>query len=117
MPSDQHDMDYAQSSASGSQHEYVDSCGRLMRGTEEISIMEPSPHKLTYGEEVKGFIKEKWGRLVHDDLMMKEGLALEKGANPTRDRARASENLDRFLATYNLESARTSREGFRRHTQ
>jgi hypothetical protein len=117
MPSDQHDSDYAQSSASGSQHEYVDDCGRLMRGTEEIAIMEPSPHKITYGEEFKGFLKEKWGRLVHDDQLMKEGIAIEKGAHPRDDRARASQNLDRFLATYQLDSARAREGVMRRHTQ
>ena len=88
-----------------------------MRGTEEISIMEPAPHRITPGEEFKGYIKEKWGRLVHDDLLMKEGLAIEKGAQPQRDRARAAQNLDKFLATYQLDSAR-AREGVtRRHTQ
>lgn len=118
MPVDQYDeMDYAQSSASGSQHEYVDECGRLMRGTEEIMIMEPSPHRITYGEEFKGFLKEKWGRLVNDEQMVKEGLAIEKGANPERDRARAAANLDRFLQTYQLDSARAREGVMRRHTQ
>jgi len=117
MPSDQHDNDYAQSSASGSQHEYVDDCGRLMRGTEEIAVMEPSPHKINMGDEFKGFLKEKWGRLVHDDLLMKEGMAIEKGAHPGRDRARMEENLDRFLATYQLDSARSIEGITRRHTQ
>jgi len=79
--------------------------------------MEPSPQKLGFQDEVKGYLKEKWGRLVHDDLMMKEGLAMEKAAHPERDRARAAQNLDRFLATYQLDSARARDGVVRRHTQ
>lgn len=117
MPSNDRDSDFAQSSASGSQHEYVDDCGRLMRGTEEIMIMEPSPQRVTMGDEVKGFFKEKWGRLMNDEQMVKEGMAIEKGAHPERDRARAAQNLEKFLATYQLDSA-MAREGIlRRHTQ
>jgi len=115
MPSDQHDFEYSQSSASGSQHEYVDDYGRLMRGTEEISVMEPSPVKLNVGDEFKGYLKEKWGRFTHDELMMKEGIAMEKGANPHLDRARMAQNLDRFLETMGLPSARQAPT--RRHTQ
>ena len=115
MPVDQYEMDYAHSSAAGSQLEHVDEYGRLMRGSEEIPVMEPSPRQLNQVDELKGFFKEKWGRLVHDEQMMKEGLAIEKGTHAKQDRERMTQNLDRFLATYNLPSART--EITRRHTQ
>jgi len=109
MPSD--DSDFAQSS---SQHNHVDDSGRLMRGTEEIDLMEPAPHKLNLGDEWRGYLKEKWGRLVNDEQMVKEGLAIEKAAHPDRDRARAEERLDKFLEAYNLGSARRVMD--RRHT-
>lgn len=115
MPVDQLETDYAHSSASGSQHEYVDDCGRLMRGSEEIPVMEPSPRKLNLGDEFQGYIKEKWGRLVHDEQLMKEGMAIEKATHAKQDRERMTQNLDRFLETYNLPSARTAPA--RRHTQ
>jgi len=116
MPVDQLDMmDYAHSSAAGTQHEYVDDCGRLMRGTEEVDCMEPSPRPMNVGDEVKGFVMEQWGRLTHDELLVKEGMAIEKGTHAARDRARMTQNLDRFLETYGLPSARTAPT--RRHTQ
>lgn len=77
--------------------------------------MEPSPHKLNLGDEFKGFVKEKWGRLVNDELLVKEGLAIEKGTHVKQDRERMAQNLDKFLEMYNLPSARTMPT--RRHTQ
>jgi len=116
MPSDRHESEYIQEGSSSSMRpEYVDEYGRLMRGTEEVSIMEPAPHRLTTGDEVKGYIKEKWGRLVNDKQLEKEGLAIEKAAHPARSKALAEERLNRFLTEYNIESARRGPID-RRHT-
>lgn len=118
MPSDRDfkDMDTSSSSTVLMEPHVDDTTGRLMRGSEEISIMEPAPHNITMGEEFKGILKEKWGRLVHDSQLEKEGLAIEKGAHPQRSKALQEERLNRFLEEYHIASARRGLID-RRHTQ
>jgi hypothetical protein len=118
MPSDRNDKDFDHASSSNPALEpYVDDqSGRLMRGSEEIDIMEPAPHRISIGDEFRGILKEKWGRLFNDEQMVKEGLAIEKAAHPMRCKALAEERLNRFLEEYNIASA--SRGPIdRRHTQ
>jgi len=96
--------------------EYVDDeSGRLMRGTEEVDIFEPLPQKVMLKDEVKGFLMEKWGRLVNDRMMEKEGLAIEKAAHPMRCKALQEARLNHFLEEYNLRSSQRG-EIDRRHT-
>jgi len=118
MPSDQHDeQDIGSNSGPSLSDTYVDlHSGRLMRGTEEVDLFEPSPRSLTFGDEVKGYLLETWGRLWNDTEMEKEGLAIEKAAHPTRSLALAEQRLERFMNEYNL--ARAQRGPIdRRHTQ
>ncbi len=124
MPSDRHETENAnnpqyngESSSSnvGIEGEYVNESGRLMRGTEEIDIMEPAPQRVSMGDELKGLLMEKWGRLVNDKQMEKEGMAIEKAAHPQRDRALAEERLNKFLESCNMTPSRKIKEQ-RRHT-
>jgi hypothetical protein len=117
MPSDRDSKELQASSSYSTLEPHVDDqSGRLMRGSEEIDLMEPTPHRLSMGDELRGILKEKWGRLTHDELMVKEGMALEKGANPMRSKALAEERLNRFLEEYNIASALRGPID-RRHTQ
>jgi len=59
-------------------------------------LKEPPVAKLSVGDEIRGFFKEKFGKITGNRLLEKEGQALEKAAHPVRDREKASENFERI---------------------
>eukprot|EP01111_Echinosteliopsis_oligospora_P009941 TRINITY_DN300_c0_g1_i1.p1 TRINITY_DN300_c0_g1~~TRINITY_DN300_c0_g1_i1.p1 ORF type:complete len:160 (+),score=55.23 TRINITY_DN300_c0_g1_i1:269-748(+) len=97
----------ADSSSSSSSSSQIPST--TIRTPLESDIMEPPPQKITYGDEVKGFLKEKWGRIVNDKMMEKEGLAYEKAAHPVLERQKAEERLRSIVGHEGASSLSRSR--------
>jgi len=56
------------------------------------SVKEPPPER-TSSFYVKGFIKEKVGRMTGNKQLEKEGRALEKAAHPSKEWERAEEQM------------------------
>jgi len=64
---------------------------------ESTGIMEPAPRPINQYDEIKGWAKERLGRLLQNKIMEKEGKAIEKAAHPEREWAKAEERLQRLF--------------------
>jgi len=76
--------------------------------------MEPAPCSITQYQELKGWAKEKLGKLFMSKKMVKEGQAIEKAAHPERQWAKAEERLKNMME---IEDGMGHRDSLgRRHT-
>jgi len=62
------------------------------------AVMEPAPVKITHVEEIKAWAKEKFGRILGNKTLEKEGIAIEKAAHPNREWAKADVRLQKIVA-------------------